>query len=56
MIENIIRKRKVITKPEIEEQPEEIKSIIKKVKNEIKKYNNLIITGNICFNIIVKLL
>ena len=56
MIENIIRKGKVITKPVLEKQPREIKSIIKKLKNEIKKYDKLIITGNICFNIIVKLL
>lgn len=56
MIENIIRKGKVITKPVLEEQPREIKSIIKKLKNEIKKYDKLIITGNICFNTIVKLL
>ena len=56
MIENIIRKGKTITKPILEEQPREIKSIIKKLKNEIKKYDKLIITGNICFNIIVKLL
>ena len=61
MMENIIQSQNIIVKPEFNKKPDEIKSIIKKIRKMIGKLeyeekDKIVITGNLCFNIILKLL
>ena len=61
MMENIIHSQNIIVKPDLTKKPNEIKKIIKKIRNMIRKLeykekDKIIITGNLCFNMIIKFL